>query len=221
MFTIKNDLMLKNIKNKFNKEIIEALKNTNREIFIPSSMKHMAYDLESIPIGGEQFISSPLTVAKMTSYLMAYDLKNPKIIKIPDSVLEIGLGSGYQAVVLSSLIRRVFSIERIESLWQESRIRIAKLNIKNINIRLDDGINGWSEFATYDRILFSACTNKISQNLIDQLSEGGVIVAPMYNGKIQEIVRFIKLNGVLSNKEVLEKCEFVPIKDGVNKIRRT
>lgn len=104
-----------------------------------------------MPISDEQWISAPLTVAKMTTYLMAYDLGDS--VLEPDNVLEIGLGSGYQAVVLSHLIRRVFSIERIESLWLEARSRIAQLQIMNINIKLDDGMNGWASFAPYDRNL--------------------------------------------------------------------
>ncbi len=212
---IKNMEMLKDIQNSFDSRIISALRKTDREIFVPSFIKHSAFKLDNaLPISDEQWISAPLTVAKMTSYLMAYDLGN-QVIENPDNVLEIGLGSGYQAVVLSYIIRRVFSIERIESLWLEARKRIADLKIMNINIKLDDGMNGWSSFAPYDRILLSACADSIPNNLISQLQIGGVLVAPMYHNDKQVIVRFIKNSSDSVSSQILEGCEFVPIKQGI------
>ena len=160
-----------------------------------------------------QWVSSPLTVAKMTSYLLASDIKE-RVIEA-DCVLEIGLGSGYQAVILSHLIRRVFSIERIESLWLEARNRIAQLGIMNINIKLDDGMNGWSSFAPYDRILLSACAESLPETLFSQLSVGGVLVTPMYQEGSQVIKRFIKISSTQITSETLESCEFVPIKQGI------
>lgn len=210
---IKNMQMLKEIENHFDDRIILALRKTDREFFVPDSMRHSAFHLTALPMSKEQWISSPLTVAKMTSFLMAYDLGNS--VLEPDSVLEIGLGSGYQAVVLSHLIRRVFSIERIETLWLEARNRIAQLKIMNINIKLDDGMNGWNTFAPYDRILLSACTDSIPQTLIAQLNQGGVLVAPMYHDNKQVIRRFIKNGSTLQSEEILDTCEFVPIVNGV------
>ncbi|RDU67629.1 protein-L-isoaspartate O-methyltransferase [Helicobacter didelphidarum] len=212
---IKNMQMLKEIQDSFDSSIIEALRKTDREFFVPNAMKHSAFHLNALPMSDEQWISSPLTVAKMTSYLMAYDLKDSVVE--PDSVLEIGLGSGYQAVVLSHLIRRVFSIERIESLWLEARKRIAELRIMNINIKLDDGMNGWNAFAPYDRILLSACAENIPQVLINQLNNKGVLVAPIYHHGKQVIMRFIKDGNNLTTSEILETCEFVPIKSGVTR----
>lgn len=211
---IKNMEMLKDVKDSFDPRVIAALRQTDREFFVPSVIKHSAFHLDNaLPISDEQWISAPLTVAKMTTYLMAYDLGDS--VLEPDSVLEIGLGSGYQAVVLSHLIRRVFSIERIESLWLEARARIAQLQIMNINIKLDDGMNGWSSFAPYDRILLSACTESIPKTLIDQLQVNGVLVAPMYHNGGQVIVRFVKQKDNTLTNHILESCQFVPIKQGI------
>lgn len=90
----------------------KAFLSINRELFVPNGFKHLAYTLDALPMGASQWISSPLTVAKMTEYLQCQGA---------DSVLELGCGSGYQAAILSKLIRRVFSIERIEKLWLEAR----------------------------------------------------------------------------------------------------
>ena len=213
---IKNAQMLKKLEGRFDNRIINAMLKTDREIFVPESLKHSAYSLTALPMSNAQWISSPLTVAKMTSYLMSYDLGSA--VSEADSVLEIGLGSGYQAVVLSHLIRRVFSIERIESLWLEARDRIARLQIMNVNIKLDDGMNGWQSYAPYDRILLSACANSISDILVSQLSNRGVLVAPIYRNGRQIIARFIKNNGILGKPEILEECEFVPILQGVERV---
>lgn len=186
----------------------KAFLSVNREVFVPSGFAHLAYTLDALPMGASQWISSPLTVAKMTEYLQCEGA---------DSVLEIGCGSGYQAAILSKLMRRVFSIERIEKLLAEARARIKLCDITNINTKLDDGQNGWSAYAPYDRILLSASIKEIPQNLIAQLSEGGILVAPIEIGNAQVITRFMKHNGILSEKQELEHCIFVPVLNGLDK----
>jgi len=184
-----------------------AIANTNREMFVPSGFKHSAYKLDALPMGAAQWISSPLTVAKMSEYLEP---------KGADRVLELGCGSGYQAAVLSHMFRGVFTIERIESLMVEAKSRFKKLKIHNIHTRTDDGQNGWSQYAPYDRILFSCSAKEIPAKLFEQLSDGGVLVAPMQKGSKQIIMRFRK-NGSRILKEELEACDFVPVLDGVQK----
>ena len=184
-----------------------AIAKTNREEFVPSGFRQNAYKLDALPLGYAQWISSPLTVAKMSEYI---------IPRSYDKVLEIGCGSGYQAAVLSHLFRGVFTIERIESLMLQAKERFKKLNITNINAKIDDGQNGWAQYAPYDRILFSATAQEIPQKIFDQLAEGGVLVAPMQVGDKQIITRFIK-NGSIIEREELEECDFVPILDGVQK----
>lgn len=202
--------MVEAIKERFDisKNVEESMLNTPRDLFIPSGMSHIAYQLDALPLLAKQFISSPLTVAKMTEYL--------NINNKCDNVLEIGLGSGYQAVILSKIFRRVFSIERVERLMEEARIRIKKLGIMNINIKFADGLNGWSQFAPYDRILFSSSVNMIPDRIIDQLSDGGILVAPMiYDNGTQVITRFIKLSSKLNLVDKLDQCSFVPTISGI------
>lgn len=184
-----------------------AIAKTNREEFVPFGFKQSAYKLDALPMGSAQWISSPLTVAKMSEYLEP---------KGADKVLEIGCGSGYQAAVLSQLFRGVFTIERIESLMLEAKERFRKLGYSNIHTRTDDGQNGWAQFAPYDRILFSATAKEIPQKLFDQLRDGGILVAPMQVASVQIITRF-KKNGNTIVKEELESCDFVPILNGVQK----
>jgi len=188
-------------------EIKEAIAKTNREAFVPAGFRHNAYKLDALPIGGAQYISSPLTVAKMTEYLFP---------RGADRVLEIGCGSGYQAAVLSHLFRGVFTIERIEPLILEAKRRFRELGINNVHTRTDDGQNGWIKYAPYDRILFSATAKEIPQKLFDQLADGGILVAPIEKGNKQVITRFMK-NGSVIEEEELEDCDFVPILDGVQK----
>jgi protein-L-isoaspartate(D-aspartate) O-methyltransferase len=185
--------------------IKNALIQTNREAFVPLAMRHNAYRLDALPIGAQQYISSPLTVAKMTQYLSPEGC---------DSVLEIGCGSGYQAAVLSHLFRRVFTIERIESLLLEAKDRFRQLKLGNIHTRTDDGQNGWEQYAPFERILFSASARAIPQKLLDQLKEGGILIAPIEKGNQQVITRFTK-RGTKIMEEPLEICDFVPILDGV------
>jgi len=188
-------------------EVKEAMAKTNREEFVATGFKHSAYKLDALPIGEAQFISSPLTVAKMTEYLFPHGA---------DKVLEIGCGSGYQAAVLAQLFRGVFSIERIGSLIIQAKKRFKILGLHNIHTRTDDGQNGWISYAPYDRILFSASAKEIPAKLFEQLADGGILVAPMEKDGKQVITRFIK-NGENIEEEELEDCDFVPVLDGVQR----
>ncbi len=192
---------------KLSQEVKNAIASTNREAFVPVGFRQHAYKLDALPIGADQYISSPLTVAKMTEYLFP---------RGADRVLEVGCGSGYQAAVLSHLFRGVFTIERIEPLILEAKKRFRDLGIHNVHTRTDDGQNGWIKYAPYDRILFSATAKEIPQKLFEQLADGGILVAPLQKGNIQVITRFIK-NGDEIEEEELEDCDFVPILDGVIK----
>ncbi|WP_458700556.1 protein-L-isoaspartate(D-aspartate) O-methyltransferase [Sulfurospirillum sp. 1307] len=185
-------------------EVYKAICLSEREHFVPKGFIRHAYKLEALPMVANQWISSPLTVAKMTQALKP---------KGADSVLEIGCGSGYQAIVLSKIIRRVFTIERIERLLLEAKQRFKDLNIYNIHTRFDDGQNGWREFAPFDRILFSASTPKVPDKIFEQLKDGGILVAPIEKGEKQIITRYKKTNNTLHVEE-LDDCLFVPVKDG-------
>ena len=185
----------------------EAIAATPRELFVPKGFERIAYNLDALPIAGSQFISSPLTVAKMTEYLAPIGV---------DKVLEIGCGSGYQAAVLSHLFRGVFTIERIERLVLEAKRRFRALGYQNIHVRTDDGQNGWIQYAPYDRILFSATAQEIPQRIFSQLAEDGILVAPMQIKEKQIITRFYKQGDRIKSEE-LEECDFVPVLSGVEK----
>ncbi len=187
--------------------IYDAFLQIPRKEFVPKGMERQAYSLDALPILGNQWISSPLTVAKMTSALE---------IEGVDNILEIGCGSGYQAAILSKIVRRVFTIERIESLLKEAKERFAKLDLQNIHVRFDDGQRGWKSYAPYERILFSAATELVPQKLFDQLANGGILVAPIKDGEKQIITKYIKKDGII-REEKLEDCLFVPILDGTDR----
>jgi len=171
---------------------------------VPTGFGNISYQLDALPMQKNQWISSPLTVAKMTQHLE---------VKGVDTVLEIGCGSGYQAAILSKLCRRVFTIERIDSLLKEAKERFRKDNINNIFTRYDDGQRGWKEYAPYERILFSATAKKIPQVLFDQLAEGGILLAPIEQNGLQIITRHYKQKGRITT-EAIEPCYFVPILNG-------
>jgi len=183
-------------------KIKEAFAQVPRELFVPPGLKHHAYKLDALPIAASQWISSPLTVAKMTHYLEPVGV---------DSVLEIGCGSGYQAAILGQIVRRVFSVERIERLVVEARMRFKQIGLHNIHVRYADGMLGWREFAPYERILFSAAVTAIPEQIFEQLAPGGIIVAPLLKGDEQIITRFDK-DG---NATELESCYFIDSKRGV------
>ena len=185
----------------------EAIAATPRELFVPKGFERIAYNLDALPIAGSQFISSPLTVAKMTEYLAPIGT---------DKVLEIGCGSGYQAAVLSHLFRGVFTIERIERLVLEAKRRFRALGYQNIHVRTDDGQNGWIQYAPYDRILFSATAKEIPPRIFSQLADEGILVAPMQFKDKQIITRFYKQGDRIKSEE-LDECDFVPVLNGVEK----
>ena len=185
--------------------LYDAIGSMPREIFVPVAAH--AYGLDAQPIQGNQWISSPLTVAKMT---LALELDADT-----DNVLEIGCGSGYQAAILSRLAHRVFSVERIEKLASEAKKRFEALKIRNVHVRFDDGNVGWKSYAPYDRILLSAAAEQIPQALFNQLKNGGILVAPIKKDGKQFIVKFKKdARGEITQK-ALDECLFVPLLGGI------
>jgi protein-L-isoaspartate(D-aspartate) O-methyltransferase len=193
---------------KLDKHVKEAFLNIDREAFVPNEFKHLSYNLDALPLAASQWISSPLTVAKMTQHLE---------LKGVDSVLEIGCGSGYQAAILSHICRRVFTIERIDELLKEAKTKLSQLDIHNIFTRFDDGQRGWKQYAPFERILFSATAKEIPEVLFEQLAEGGILLAPIEERENYHIItRFYKKNGRITS-EVIEECLFVPVLSGTQK----
>ena len=185
----------------------KALLMIDRESFVPDAFAHLAYKLDALPLHESQWISSPITVAKMTKHL--------ELDRV-DTVLEIGCGSGYQAAVLSAIVRRVFTIERIDSLLKTAKGRFGQLEIYNIFTRFDDGQRGWADYAPFERILFSAATSKVPEVLFEQLSDGGILLAPIQEGPVQILTRFYKRGSTITS-ETIETCYFVPVLEGTKK----
>lgn len=198
------------IETKFTLEphVKEAFLSVDREVFVPNGFKQLAYSLDALPLAASQWISSPLTVAKMTQHLE---------LKGVDSVLEVGCGSGYQAAILSKICRRVFTIERIDELLKEAKRRFSALEIHNVFTRFDDGQRGWKQYAPFERILFSATAKEIPEVLFEQLAEGGILLAPVEQAENYHIItRYYKKNGRITS-ETIEQSLFVPILDGTQK----
>ena len=152
--------------------VLDAMRKTPRDRFVPAELVPYAYDDRPVPIGYGQTISQPYIVAKMT------ELLEPKR---EHQVLEIGSGSGYQAAVLSPLVAQVYTIEIIEPLGIAARQRLAALGYKNVEVRVGDGYFGWPEKAPFDSIIVTAASNHIPPALIEQLKPGGRMVIPVGN----------------------------------------
>ena len=183
--------------------LFRALSEISRSEFVP--IEAHAYDLNPQPILGNQWISSPLTVAKMIMQTECDKCEN---------ILEISCGSGYAAAVLSKIVNRVFTIERIERLVKEAKKHFENLGISNVNVRYDDGNCGWRNFAPYERILIWAASENINDRLFSQLENGGILLAPIIKDDKQFITKFRKnINGEIS-EEIVEECEFVPLLSG-------
>ncbi|HEY9190128.1 MAG TPA: protein-L-isoaspartate(D-aspartate) O-methyltransferase [Sulfurovum sp.] len=186
----------------------EAFLAVDREVFVPAQFRHLAYQLDALPLAASQWISSPLTVAKMTQHLELEGI---------DSVLEIGCGSGYQAAILSKICRRVFTIERIDELLKEAKSRFSALEMQNIITRFDDGQRGWKQYAPFERILFSATAKEVPEVLFEQLAEGGILLAPVEIAENYHLItRYYKKKGRITS-ESIEQCLFVPVLDGTQK----
>ena len=154
----------------FDERVLAALRDVPREEFIGDELRHQAYANHPLPIGCGQTISQPYIVALMT------DLIDPRP---DDTVLEIGTGSGYQAAILSRLVRRVYTVEIVDALADAARARLQRLGCDNVEVRSGNGRLGWPEHAPYDAILVAAAPGRIPPALITQLKPGGVLVIPV------------------------------------------
>jgi protein-L-isoaspartate(D-aspartate) O-methyltransferase len=150
--------------------VLEAMRKVPRERFVPAELASRAYDDRPLPIGLGQTISQPYIVAYMTELLRT---------EPHHRVLEIGTGSGYQAAILGSLARAVYTIEIVPTLARRASVVLKALGYRNVHVREGDGYAGWPEEAPFDRILVTAAPETIPQPLLDQLAHGGVLVAPV------------------------------------------
>jgi protein-L-isoaspartate(D-aspartate) O-methyltransferase len=183
--------------------VLAAFRRIDRSYFVPQMEKRHAYNDRALILSHGQTISQPYIVALMTQALQ---------LTGSEKVLEIGTGSGFQTGILSALARDVYTVERIEFLATTAEDRLLDLGIKNIHFKLGDGSLGWAEFAPYDRILVTAAASQIPQPFIDQLAEGGILVAPVGAVEEQELITAIKRNGRMEESRGIP-CRFVKLID--------
>jgi len=181
--------------------VLRAVEATPRHLFVPTGVRHRAYEDSALPIGNGQTISQPSIHAR---YLELLKLKGH------EKVLEVGTGSGYQTVLLAHLAAQVFSIERIAPLLQGARDAIARAGVRNVSLLLGDGTLGWREYAPYDAILVSAAAPSIPQPLVDQLAEGGKLLIPLGGQDVQTLAVITKQNGAVKREDILP-VRFVPL----------
>jgi protein-L-isoaspartate(D-aspartate) O-methyltransferase len=180
---------------------LEAMGKVPRHLFVEEAMKNQAYGDFPLPIGRGQTISQPFIVALMTQ---ALDLKGH------ESVLEIGTGSGYQAAILSQMCEKVYTVERIDSLLVEARKVFDSLHYLNILTKLDDGTNGWPEYAPYDAIIVTAGGPKVPLPLLEQLSDPGTLVIPVGDRGVQDLRKVTKIGGKIT-ETTIEFVRFVSL----------
>ncbi len=180
--------------------VLKAMRKVERHRFIPGHHRSSAYEDHPLPIGHGQTISQPYIVALMTELC---DLSGG------EKVLEIGTGSGYQAAVLSLLAKEVYSIEIVEPLGKSALQKLEENGCSNVQVRIGDGYGGWPEKAPFDVIILTASPPSIPQSLIDQLAEGGILVAPE-GDYAQELIKITKQNGTITRKTITY-VRFVPM----------
>lgn len=183
------------------KRVLDAMRKVPRHLFVPDEHRHLAYSDCPLPIGQNQTISQPYIVALMTQMLA---LEGHEI------VLEIGTGSGYQAAVLSLIVREVHTVERHENLAKRALNSILQLDIKNITIHVGDGTLGWPENAPYDGILATAAAPRVPKPLLDQLADGGRLVIPV-GGRIGQYLEIWHWEGKSFRHEQTVAVAFVPM----------
>jgi protein-L-isoaspartate(D-aspartate) O-methyltransferase len=185
--------------------VLAAIGAVPRHFFLDKTFEEHAYDDKALPIGQEQTISQPFTVAYQTSLLNVHP---------GERVLEIGTGSGYQAAILAALGARVYTIERQEALYAYTKALLAAMNWKNVRCFFGDGTAGLTDFAPYDKILVTAGAPVVPEALRRQLMwPGGILVIPVGEG-VQNMHRIIRLSADHYKEEILDAFRFVPFLTG-------
>jgi len=181
--------------------ILQAMREVPRHLFVAPVVASKAYGPGALPIGSNQTISQPYIVARMIELLE---------LSGNEKVLEVGTGTGYQAVVLSRLAARVFSIERVNELGLRASELVRSLKVNNVSVKVFDGTYGWSDQAPFDRIIVAAAAPEVPQPLVQQLARIGVMVLPIGSGKNQRLARVRRI-GTGVQIEDCGTAEFVPL----------
>src|SRR5262245_37809727 len=184
-----------------NPRVAQAMRDTLRHEFVTPDQRAKAYLDMSLAIGGQQTISSPLIVSQMTQAL------DPQPA---DKVLEIGTGSGYQAAVLSPLVKDVYTIEIVEALGKSAEAKLKKLGYKNIHVKVGDGYLGWPEHSPFNKIIVTCSPEKVPQPLIQQLADGGLMIVPV-GERYSQTLYMLRKKGDKLESEALLPTLFVPM----------
>jgi protein-L-isoaspartate(D-aspartate) O-methyltransferase len=182
--------------------VLEVMLSIPRHLFVETGLQSHAYSDAALPIGEKQTISQPYTVAAMTA---ALELQGH------ERILEIGTGSGYQTAVLSKLVKRVYSVERIAVLASRARKILDHLQLCNINIKISDGSVGWADQSPFDGILVTAGSPDVPTRFLDQLEIGGKLVLPVGDQEQQILTRITRQQDGRFQREQLMGCRFVPL----------
>lgn len=186
-----------------NRRLMTIYKSLDRSLFIPQESRRHA-DLDApLSIGYGQTISQPSLVLAMTRWLSP---------ERTSRVLEIGTGSGYQTALLANMADQVYTVERIPQLSKKARERLHALGLENIHFRIEDGSEGWSDFAPYDRIMVTAAAGKIPESLIEQLSPNGRMIIPVGPEFVQDLLLIIRDESGHITSQTLEMVRFVELK---------
>ncbi len=191
--------------------ILQAMINIPRHFFLEKAFEEWAYEDKAFPIGYQQTISQPYTVAYQTTLLQ---------IQKRDKVLEIGTGSGYQACVLAEMGARVFTIERQEGLYLRTKEFLPKIGYAHIRLFFKDGYKGLPEFAPFEKILVTAGAERIPQALKSQLAIGGILVIPVGSRKSQLMWRLTRLSETEYREEAFDRFKFVPFVEGTDRLEK-
>lgn len=181
--------------------LLEVMGEIPREIFVPGRYKWQAYSDGPLPIGNSQTISQPYIVALMTECLQ---------VRKEHSVLEVGTGSGYQTAILARLSREVFTVERIAELSESAQLVLRELDIENVRFYIGDGSCGWPEPVVFDRIIVTAAVPSLPEPLLEQLADGGIMIAPVGSRWVQELVVCEKRGQKVREKKVCD-VQFVKL----------
>ena len=181
--------------------VLEAMLQVPRHEFVPEEFRPQAYEDHPLPIGKEQTTSQPLIIAIS---LQALSLNGP------ESVLEVGTGSGYQTAVLARLAKQVYSVERHPELAETAQRTLKFLGFTNVQVSVRDGSQGWVEHSPYDAILVSAAAPLVPRSLTEQLADGGRMVVPVGPPHTQELL-LVRRSGETTTTETVDGCRFVPL----------
>jgi len=184
------------------RNVLEAMTRVPRDQFVLEQDVHRAYGDYPLPIGHGQTISQPYMVAVMTQMLQ---------IERDHRVLEIGTGCGYQTAILAELARQVYSVERIDSLYEQAQHRLTCLGYDHIHLRCDDGYLGWPEYAPYDGIIVTCAPDHIPKVLVEQLAEGGRLVIPVGPAGQQQVLWLVEREGNRIKQSEIMRVAFVPL----------